>query len=730
MNTLPVGLEEIADPKLRSDYFKDLEKRGFDVAFSTFCADVYYSAAERFRQAYTEFAAEAHRLGYPVCIRIPTSIAGTARLGLEEAQYGKDNKPLTSGADAFVASPASDSWRRQIEELIVLFVRDLGHDWIAIEEPAYMVDVPGTKDRLSEKFAQRFPDARYPSSSDESPEYLMVQQAKADVVAEFCLGLAASAREAGAAKVGLVPQILLPAAQGKAGNIPRTACDPEQLIQADEVDFLISDIAPGKVYSGAVTPGKEAVRTPVACYVEVKAHSAGKPVLTVASPVWNGGAELVPADFQRDAILSVLAAGSSGFSGQDCGSKPVEDEAIISLLAEAGSYAGRLGQGYSPVAFVFSESGCRHAPPNDYGTVFRHYWAFANGVAARSHLPFLTFRAGSLQQSLAAHPEVRVLVFEEHYPLTVDQMIVIRDWWQGPEKRAIVAFASGLGLSADPEFPGSRPCVRSLPGVLELIGLKQDLDQPVFEFDKPVSLTDVSRVRRSAFLQDKPDLRVKKVANVRRVFGSRASVLYEADIEDPKIPVVAEWKDRTTLAIFCGFGLDTDTAEAAELAVRYALKETDSSIDIVSDCSDGVLWSINKNGYIVMSNISDKKATAVGKPGRNTFWDCKAQKMIADGDAKFSIDPHSFAVYRVVGRRSKFFDIKGVSDLKSLMDGAGRAEIEILAGKTTTLVLRASPKEISVDGKASTISQQVINGAYHVTLQQCPPGERRIGLKW
>ena len=104
--------------------------------------------------------------------------------------------------------------------------------------------------------------------------------------------------------------------------------------------------------------------------------------------------------------------------------------------------------------------------------------------------------------------------------------------------------------------------------------------------------------------------------------------------------------------------------------------------------------------------------------------------MLPEGDPRVKIKPHSFGVYRIVGRRSKFFDIIGASCLRGVIDGAGRAEIALLAGQKTVLVLRASPKDILVDGKPSTISQEVINGAYHVTLQQCSPGERRITLRW
>jgi hypothetical protein len=557
-----------------------------------------------------------------------------------------------------------------------------------------------------------------------------MQQVKAEAATRCCLELAAYAKEIGAKRVGMVPQVFLPNTREKADRLPHATSDPGRFILSDDVDFIISGLEAGKIYSGELIPVGEPAKNPWLCFSEITAESSSKPVITSMSPVADGAkakAKALPLDFYKDTLLCALAAGASGFIGQDYGS---DQSDYADLVDEAGLYASRLGQPHSPLAFVFSESGARHISPNDHATTFAHYGAFSEQMANRAHMPFLTFHAETLQGSLAEHPEVKVLVFDEHFPLSVEQMLVIRDWWQGTEKRAIIAFCSGLGLSADPSLPGSRPSAQALPGVLELIGLKQDMDQPVFTMDKPMALRDVSRVRRAALFGDKPPQTLSKIANVRRVFGSRASVLYELDAEEPKIPVVAEWKDRTTLAIFCGFGLDAETAEAAECAVRYMLKETDCLPVMLTDCTDGILWNINKHGYLVIANVSDKQGAATGRPGRSMFWDCKRQQMLPEGDVAFTVAPHSFEVYRVVGRRSKFFDIKGISYLRSLVDGAGKADIDVVAGKETTLVLRASPKDIIVDGKASTITQEVINGAYHVTLQQCPPGDRKIGLKW
>ncbi len=164
--------------------------------------------------------------------------------------------------------------------------------------------------------------------------------------------------------------------------------------------------------------------------------------------------------------------------------------------------------------------------------------------------------------------------------------------------------------------------------------------------------------------------------------------------------------------------------------MNYVLREVDCPKIIVEECGDGVFWSINKNGYLILSNVSESECEAMSRPGRANLWDCCEQKLLGNGDSKLTLAPHSFRMFRVVGRISKFFDVLGASNLESLIDGAGRAEIGLIAGRKTVLVLRASPREIMVDGKSSTITQEIVNDAYHVTLQQCPPGTRNIALKW
>ncbi len=144
-------------------------------------------------------------------------------------------------------------------------------------------------------------------------------------------------------------------------------------------------------------------------------------------------------------------------------------------------------------------------------------------MSLSGRIPVLTFHAETLERNLMEHPEVQVLVFEEHFPLSVAQMLVIRDWWQGTTRRAVIAFGSGNGFCWDPSLAESQPCARSFPGVFELIGLKQE-KVPQLDSDEPIAIADVSRVRRSAFLNATDLQDIHKIANVRRVFGSRASV--------------------------------------------------------------------------------------------------------------------------------------------------------------------------------------------------------------
>ena len=733
MNALPVGPQQVADSDSLACYFDDLERWGFDIAYSAYRAFDYADVIGEFRDAYTAFTREARRRGFPSCIQIQSTVCAGDKIGIEEAQYDAANNPERRGEKEFFASFSSDAWRQYLEDLTTLFVQEYGFDYVVFEEPIYRVDIPGSKDRFHAKFAAANPAVRYPDERRESAEYLLVQQAKTEALLGFCGDLAAHAKAVGAKKVGIMPWFFIPTIENASPDTLNPSCDIARIAQLPDNDFLVVRMQPDNIIAKTMRTGDDISDSPLLYYVEVAAHAVGKEIIAVSNPTDEHADHpklpLIPFDFYRDCTLSAFAAAPCGFTRHWYGQNHGKDDKHMEVLSEAARYATRFGEPKSPVAFVFSYSGTRHAQPFTYETVFPYYWALARHMASEAKVPMLTFYADTLEQSLRDHPEVQVLVLEEHFPLSVEQMMAISRWWQVPEKRSVVAFGSGTGFNADVSFPGRQPCGRSFPGVFELIGLRQE-DDPVYEADKPIALRDTARIKRCAFLGDDLSAHSAYVANVRRVFGSRAVVLYEADMDEPKLPVVAEWRDRSSLALFCGFGLSPDTVSSAAKAISYVLKEVDAPTALIDSCSDGILWSTNKNDYVVISNLSDKSGRAVGHPGRANFWDCLEHKLVAEADPVLEIGPKSFRVLRLVRRRSKFLDIIGVSHLRHLIDGAGRAEIEIIAGRQTTFVLRASPNEILVDGRACPITQEVINGIYHVTLQQCPPGERRISLRW
>lgn len=733
MNALPVGPQHMADPDSRNRYFDDLERLGFDIAYNAYYAFPYDDVVGKHRQAYVEFAAEAHRRGLPACIQIQSTVCAGDVVSIDEAQYDVDNNPDRWGEKGFFASFASEAWKNYLKDLTTLFVNEYGFDSVVFEEPMYRVDIPGTKDRFHAKFTAQYPDVSYPHAREETSEYLRVQQAKADILIDFYSDLVSHARAVGAVHVGIMPWFFIPTIENTPAGTLNTACEINRIAAIEGLDWLIVRMQPDNIFAGTMRTGDNMQESPALYYIEVMAHLLCKDIIAVSNPTDEHtdypACPLIPLDFYKDSVHASLAAQPGGFTRHWYGQNYGADEKHNQVLADAASYASRLGEPTAPVAFVFSYSGSRHAEPYTYETVFQFYWALMKRMTFKSHFPMLTFFAETLEDDLARHPEVQALILEEHFPLSPDQMRVISRWWQGDKKRALLAFGSGLGFSANPDSPGLQPCAAAFPGVLELIGLKQE-DEARYAAGRPIVLHDVSRVRRSAFLGDNVSLSTDGVANARRVFGARASVLYELDSEEQRIPVIAEWRDRSTIAVFCGFELSEQTSDIAEKAVRYVLRETNAPGNLVGSCTDGILWNVNANGYLVISNVSDTESRALVASGRANLWDCCAKKLLRDGSIEINFAPRSFGVYRVVGRRSKFFDILGISRLRSLIDGAGRAEINVVAGKQTTLVLRASPKEILVDGRPCTIFQEVVNGAYHVTLRECPSGERAIELKW
>ncbi len=734
MNALPVGPEYVSSSERRARYFEDLERWGFDIAYNAFYAHPYDDVVGKLRSSYVDFAAEARRRGYPACIQIQMTVCAGDRVPIEEAQYNEANEPERWGEKGFFASFSSDAWLAYLKEITGLFVSEYGYNWVVFEEPMYRVDIPGTKDRFYQKFVQRYPDVTYPTARAESPAYLKVQQAKAESVTRFCSELVAHAKSVGAKAVGVMPWFFIPTIENTPPDTLNPSCDIRAISKIEGLDFLVVRMQPDNIFCGTMRTGDEMARSPLLYYIEVMAHAVGKPVIAVSNPSDEHtdypSLPLIPFEFYRDATVASVAAAPNGLTRHWYGQNYGKDAEHMDVLSRAAQCANRLGNPRSPVAFVFSYAATRHAEPWTYETVFSHYWALARELVFRYSVPMLTFHADTLAEDLAAHPEVKVLIFDELFPLTKEQMSALRGWWKPYEKRAAVVFASGLGFAADTDTAGLVPSALAHPGLLEFMGLKQVEQAPQLPVRKPLALTYVSRLRKRTFLGDSPLIDTDAVANVRRLPALRAEVLYEACIDESRVPIVVEFRNRNMTTIFCGFGLSRGTADAAAKAVLFATKEAHAFPLLVEPCAEGILWNTNNLGYVIVGNVSDKPGFARLNVGRARVWHCENRAILPEDTLELEVPAHGFVLCRVFGRRSKLLDVIGATAVYGITDGSGRADIKLLAGRHTKLILRDQPDTVLVDGQPSQITCESMGEFCSVTIDQCPPGEHLISVRW
>ncbi|MCX8053360.1 MAG: hypothetical protein N3B12_06095, partial [Armatimonadetes bacterium] len=347
MNALPVGPEQVATSDQRARYFEDLERWGFDVPYNAFYAHLFDDVVGRLREAYAEFASEAHRRGYPAFVQIQSTVCAGDRVGIEEAQYNLKNEPGRWGEKRFFASFSSDAWKNYLKELTTLFVREYGYDGVVFEEPMYRVDIPGTKDRFYEKFRAAFPDVKYPESREETSEYLRVQEAKADSLVRFYTDLAAHAKSVGARYVGVMPWFFIPTVENTPEGTLNTSCDINAIARIPDVDLLVVRMQPDNIFFGVMRTGDEMSKSPLLYYVEVMAHQLGKEIIAVNNPTDEHtdypAFPLIPFEFFRDATLASLAAAPNGFTRHWYGQNYGKDDRHMEVLSQAASCTSRLG---------------------------------------------------------------------------------------------------------------------------------------------------------------------------------------------------------------------------------------------------------------------------------------------------------------------------------------------------------------------------------------------------
>lgn len=731
MNALPTGPHKMVDAGALNRYFVDMARCGYDVAYNSCNALPYNEIVGSLAEPYRRFAETAKKNGYPACIQMQPTICRDKHIDISEAQYHLDNGANRYGDDGFYASYASTRWLDHVKDLVRVFIQDYGYDWIVFEKPIYSVDIPGAADKFHKVFAERYPGVEYPQLRSESASYLKVQKLKYELCLEFYSELTRHAKAVGAKKVGVIPCQFIPTVRDTPKGTFNPSSDIGTLVSLTSVDFVVSQLQPAGISEGSFRTGDDMEKSPLLCYTEILSQSVGKPVVAIHSCMDDGvpqsAAKPITNDFFKESVLSTVAAAPSGITIQLYGNNCENPSEHREMLCEINKLLPRFRHQRTPVGLIYSPSSARHAEPFTHEAVWKYLWHILKHMEFTEKWPVITLSADAISEHLAANPQLRLLLLEEHFPLTEQQVKVILNWWTAEAGRALVVVSGGQGLSADPDRPGLQPASEAFPGLMEHIGLITEIPSCT-GFEEPKELV-LKQAGPEYGLRSFEDMKVKisSIANIRRIFGSHASVLFENT--DGK-PVITKYVYKGALAYFCAIGSSTETAPIITHLVRTALKAIKRQLPCVSEATGDVLWNVTADGYVVIANCSKEPGRAKLCKEPFAYWDVLNQELVKENSIDIELEPHSIRVLRWLPKTSKLYDITGVTQLKSLAAGAGRADIVVVADQTTEYIVRSTPREILVDGRPVAIVSENCGQFDKVRHEGVHRGEHTITLRW
>ncbi|MGE5675968.1 MAG: hypothetical protein ACM3XM_19135 [Mycobacterium leprae] len=514
MNVLPTGLLTSAEE--RRHYFEAMDRLGFDVAYTAY----YGNPLRRFQAEelshYRAFAADAGARRRIPCAQIQSLVASLDDLPVAEAQHHADNSPrVEAGSRRLHASFASRAWLEHLKQVTRALVQECGFRWVVYEEPFWAVDVPGPGDRFYQVFRERYPDLPYPVTppaalvkpdsdwlrlnSDRNPgllnevrsahraameteSYLAVQQLKQDVMVEFFRELTAYARSVGAEQVGIMPWFFVPTTENSAAATAQASCPTGRLAALKDLDFLVVRMQPDNLYVhchplNALT-NENGECHPRLAYVETLAHHLGKPVITVSNPTnernwddWPGGRVVdgvLPAAFHRQYLLAAMAAAPNGLTRhwyQKRAETGLDTTVHDDFQATVNRHMNRLGDPRLEVAFLFSYRGTCHAAPLANYQVWDQFWAVAEELALRRHMPLGLLCAEALAEGVAVPPAVRVVLVSGLYPPDDAAWAALVHWWEAAPGRTLLVAAGTEAYGVRPDQTGLRPLAEALPWV-------------------------------------------------------------------------------------------------------------------------------------------------------------------------------------------------------------------------------------------------------------------------
>jgi hypothetical protein len=756
MNVLPTG--PLKNKRDIRTYFKDMQRWKFDIAYAGYYAFPWKDTVGKMKPFYLDFAKNAHKLKMDSVMQIQSTVAFLDDIPLTEAQLYLDNTPHIYahfsewGKKNFFGSYASEVWLEYLMKLTKLFVQDYKYDWIVFEEPMYIVDIPGTKDRFYEIFKQRYPNIPYPTKHLETVGYVKVQELKQELQLRFYERLTTYAKKIGAKKVGIMPWFFSPTNENTPAETFHTACSTGQMIMLPNLDFVVVRMQPDNILADAMlNTSREAL--PRLYYLESMAHTLGKPVIVVDNPTNEHPTpqfqqeRLVPLDYFKRCTLAITAAAPNGITRHWYGKNYKQEEQQMDLYTAVNEFLPRLGYPQSEFAFIYSHRANWHTLPLKPFEVWKNYWHFARALLFDYKFPVHTFYAESIEQCLTRNPQVQVLIFNEYFPLTKSEVELVEKWWSEKPNRMLLYFGSGNGYSPNSDRKGWNPDILESPYILRLFGIEPPIETKtelgVSKFMEP-EITDFgidltftgTNYTQDAFWGKELNIATPQVAKVKIKDANSVETFYTGNSD---LPLVTMRTNKLgNKALFIGLSL---LWERGLPPLREIIRYSNNQLNLhrwVTNPSQGVLWTRNKWNYLVMSNLDvDPGMATVQLPNHGKLWDVKQHRFMIEETQRseniqkthIDIPGYSFRVFRFVDINDQLIDISGMITIQELTSSAKQLKIKLMSKEPIRLTFKSIPAKVWVNKKPNRPQVEKKESFVELTVK-CPVGENDIELKW
>jgi len=707
MNILPTSPDVTATPDQIEQYFRDMERWNFDVAYSAFYAFPLAELKGPYKEPYTRFVKTAHDKGYPACIQIQSTVGFLDDVGIENAQYYTDNTTYIYGhfkkygRKNFFGSFAAPGWFDYIRNITEI-LRSYGFDWVVFEEPMFRCDIPGTKDKLFERFKAKYPDLEYPTHQEESLSYQRLQQLKGEILLDFYRRLTSFAREIGYEKRSVMPWFFVPTFENTPMETWNTCCHLGKMTFLPDLDFIVVRMQPDNVFEQAtIASAGEAI--PQISYLENLAQNLGKPIISVNNPTnehiphsADTPDNLLPFDFFARFTLAAAAAVPSGMSRHWYKKDYKNDQQHMALMKEVNQCLPLLGSPKSSLAMVFSYTGMNRTVPRPWTESWKSFWFLADRLLYRLKQPTLSFFAGTLAESLRLHPETRLLIFNEYFPISPEEIEIVEQWLdRDPQRRLLyIGARNGYRHSLDALYHDFH---HKPPEMTRLFGCDPDQAIRTVTPGETVSLKFAGSDPRMAFLGEKPSIRCRSFGIPVPHGEKDLQILYTAGPDENPVALLRKTENGGS-ALFLGLatdGLDNDLP-IGEI-VDFLLTDKTSDF-LVKDASRGILWNRTANGFLFIANCDDRPGSyRIDRPGLR-LWNVRIST-ISEIPERFSINPLDFHLLRILEKSHKLLDLEGLIFLHRIEETFEKIRVSGYFRKHILVRLLEKPDTVLVNGK-------------------------------